>query len=166
MAWTAADQSARQARRQAWRDDNKCGKCGGERRDGFTTCLNCRTGAQRTHAAKRIALVELLALGATSAACVGCGVVLVLRQLEADHIVPQSAGGDDGIENRQLLCRACNIAKGNRSMDYLFGHVAAERANAEAWQMLQCVDCGDWNMARCLSSARRCILCSVARGKR
>ena len=31
-----------------------------------------------------------------------------------DHVVPQSQGGSDHLENLQLLCGACNSVKGNR----------------------------------------------------
>lgn len=32
---------------------------------------------------------------------------------EADHIVPHSRGGNDSLENIQIICRKCNQKKGN-----------------------------------------------------
>ena len=34
------------------------------------------------------------------------------RVLEVDHVIPQRAGGQDDIENLQLLCAHCNRVKG------------------------------------------------------
>jgi hypothetical protein len=34
-------------------------------------------------------------------------------KIEIDHIKPYSMGGDDSIDNLQLLCKDCNIAKSN-----------------------------------------------------
>jgi 5-methylcytosine-specific restriction endonuclease McrA len=31
-----------------------------------------------------------------------------------DHVIPYSMGGDNSVENIQLLCRRCNAAKSNR----------------------------------------------------
>ena len=37
----------------------------------------------------------------------------------ADHIVPRSLGGEDSVDNIQIMCVGCNITKGNReSIDY------------------------------------------------
>ena len=45
-------------------------------------------------------------------ACVHCGAT---EQLQVDHIRPVSHGGDDSEENLQILCRLCNLRKGNQS---------------------------------------------------
>jgi len=45
--------------------------------------------------------------------CPGCGECLKPRHFHVDHINPKSAGGTNRIDNRILLCGACNIDKGN-----------------------------------------------------
>ena len=37
------------------------------------------------------------------------------RMFEVDHIEPKATGGTDHFKNLQLLCPACNRAKGTRS---------------------------------------------------
>lgn len=44
--------------------------------------------------------------------CRWCGFANATRQLEADHIVPESKGGKATIANLQCLCSACNKIKG------------------------------------------------------
>jgi hypothetical protein len=34
--------------------------------------------------------------------------------MEYDHVIPYSLGGDNSVENIQLLCRRCNASKSNR----------------------------------------------------
>ncbi len=34
-----------------------------------------------------------------------------------DHIVPRKLGGDDSLNNLQLLCQQCNLKKGGRFFD-------------------------------------------------
>ena len=34
--------------------------------------------------------------------------------MQYDHVIPYSMGGDNSVENIQLLCRRCNGAKSNR----------------------------------------------------
>ena len=43
--------------------------------------------------------------------------------MEVDHIIPQSAGGGDHIENLQLLCGHCNRVKGTRSQEHLLARL-------------------------------------------
>ncbi len=51
--------------------------------------------------------------------CLGCEIPFLMRNLEVDHIHPQSKGGDDSADNLQLLCSFCNRVKGDRTMNYL-----------------------------------------------
>jgi len=51
--------------------------------------------------------------------CNGCGNEYLLKDLEIDHIIPQTKGGGDYYENYQLLCGSCNRIKGDRPMEYL-----------------------------------------------
>ena len=44
--------------------------------------------------------------------CAGCKHHFPFRNLTVDHIVPKSKGGTDHLDNLQLLCGACNSAKG------------------------------------------------------
>lgn len=44
--------------------------------------------------------------------CVQCG--YMGEYIEYDHKHPRSKGGQNTVENIQLLCRSCNLKKGNR----------------------------------------------------
>lgn len=48
--------------------------------------------------------------------CLCCGVTGIV--LEADHVVPLTRGGSDGIGNIQPLCGTCNRSKFVRTVDY------------------------------------------------
>ncbi len=47
--------------------------------------------------------------------CAGCKVYFPFRNFTVDHILPQSKGGPDHVDNLQLLCNACNSMKGTRT---------------------------------------------------
>ena len=44
--------------------------------------------------------------------CAGCRMMFPFRNFEIDHVIPRTKGGSDHIENLQLVCGACNRAKG------------------------------------------------------
>ena len=59
--------------------------------------------------------------------CAGCRSEFPFRAFEVDHVIPQSRGGTDHIDNLQLLCGSCNRIKGNRTMEYLMARLAEFR---------------------------------------
>ena len=56
--------------------------------------------------------------------CNGCGTHFQKQNLTVDHIIAQSKGGTDHIENLQLLCGHCNSVKGDRGQEYLLAKLA------------------------------------------
>ena len=58
--------------------------------------------------------------------CNGCGEHFQRQHLEIDHIIAESVGGTDHIENLQLLCGHCNRIKGNRGQEYLISRLNKE----------------------------------------
>ncbi|WP_136314433.1 HNH endonuclease [Actinomyces procaprae] len=65
------------------------------------------------------ATVKRRARAAGLTRCPRCGVELdwavglTPRSAEVDHIVPWAQGGTDELENLQILCRSCNLRKGD-----------------------------------------------------
>ena len=62
--------------------------------------------------------------------CAACGMDFPFKIFEVDHIVPQSLGGTDHIENLQLLCPHCNRLKGARPQEYLLAELRKQGAIA------------------------------------
>jgi superfamily II DNA or RNA helicase len=49
---------------------------------------------------------------ASGGQCERCGQLLTLRNFDADHVIPWSAGGDTDLTNGAALCASCNREKG------------------------------------------------------
>ena len=62
--------------------------------------------------------------GQQEGVCNGCRTEFPFRIMEVDHVIPQSRGGTDHLENLQLLCPSCNRIKGDRPMEYLAAQLA------------------------------------------
>ena len=58
--------------------------------------------------------------------CNGCRETFPFKNFTVDHVVPQSKGGTDHIDNLQLLCGWCNSKKGSRSQEVFLAHLRAE----------------------------------------
>ena len=62
--------------------------------------------------------------GQQEGVCNGCRTEFPFRIFEVDHVIPQSRGGTDHLENLQLLCPSCNRIKGDRPQEYLVARLA------------------------------------------
>ena len=58
--------------------------------------------------------------------CAGCLIMFPFRNMTVDHVVPQSKGGSDHLDNLQLLCAACNSMKGARPQEAFIAKLKAE----------------------------------------
>ena len=56
--------------------------------------------------------------------CIYCGHPVSLEEMEVDHIVPRSRGGDNGYGNKVCSCPSCNALKGDAPLeDFLRDHM-------------------------------------------
>ncbi|MCY4419215.1 MAG: DNA methyltransferase [Cytophagales bacterium] len=58
--------------------------------------------------------------------CAGCDVYMRPSDLTLDHIFAQAKGGEDDLDNLQLLCYRCNVWKSDESMMKLFEKLLEE----------------------------------------
>ena len=58
--------------------------------------------------------------------CYGCKIFFPFRNFTVDHIVPRARAGTDHIDNLQLLCGACNSAKGSGTQAELLAKLQAQ----------------------------------------
>ena len=58
--------------------------------------------------------------------CAGCLIMFPFRNMTVDHVVPQSKGGSDHLDNLQLLYAACNSMKGARPQEAFIAKLKAE----------------------------------------
>ena len=64
--------------------------------------------------------------GRQEGVCAGCQVFFPFRNMTVDHVVPQSKGGSDHLDNLQLLCAACNSTKGVLSQEEFIAKLRRE----------------------------------------
>ncbi len=57
--------------------------------------------------------------GKQNGECAGCKIHFPYRNMTIDHIRPRARGGVDTVDNLQLLCHACNSAKGTGTQEEL-----------------------------------------------
>ena len=62
--------------------------------------------------------------------CNGCLVLFPFRNFSVDHVVPRAKGGNDHMDNLQLLCTACNSSKGTLSQDAFMAKLKREGIRA------------------------------------
>ena len=67
-----------------------------------------------------------LLFGKQEGRCAGCQVAFPFRNFTIDHVVPQSKGGTDHMDNLQLLCGACNSMKGTGTQAELIVKLQAQ----------------------------------------
>lgn len=82
------------------------------------------TAVQRSLPSAHIHKNELY--GRQEGHCNGCQFHYRIKDLTIDHLVPQSKGGTDHIENLQLLCQHCNSTKGDRTQEYLLEQIKTQ----------------------------------------
>lgn len=102
-------------------NSRKCARCGASLAHKNNRAMYCsktcksmdhnfkhRGGSRLTTARRRVIIERDLAT------CYLCKTVLAYKDIELDHLVPQSRGGDSGPSNLSVTCLKCNRSRGNR----------------------------------------------------
>ncbi len=74
-----------------------------------------------------------LLYGEQEGRCAMCSTLTEIRLMDVDHIVAKAEGGGDELENRQLLCRSCNLTKGTSEDSVAKASMIAELKERIAW---------------------------------
>lgn len=71
--------------------------------------------------------------------CVHCGKNFRKGSIDIDHILPQSYGGGDGLDNLQCLCKYCNRSKKDSLKDtipdYVNNNMKRAKKKWDEWNM-------------------------------
>ncbi len=119
--WERANPERVNARRREWYRANL------ERARKIKAGATARRRARKLAATGHHTRDELLAKWeANHHSCAYCLATLNAAEVTADHIVPLSKGGGDGIENIAPACRRCNQRKHVKSAEEFFAILAAE----------------------------------------
>ena len=88
-------------------------------RMGYASALQPPVAPQRRRTKKKPIPSSLRAqvFARDGHACLRCGCSDLIR-LRADHVIPESQGGDASMENLQTLCVVCNSWKGVQTIDF------------------------------------------------
>lgn len=92
-----------------------------------------RTGTSKWLKVAERAIREAQASGLTHCPQPGCGVPLDYEDRRApngaqvDHILAHKWGGQDHIDNAQVMCRTCNLSKGSKMPDAMVHEEQADQ---------------------------------------
>ena len=73
------------------------------------------------------AIAKEILYEAQAGICNGCDAYMRSVDLTIDHLIPQAQGGDDNLDNLQLLCYRCNNWKRTKDMQFLFNKLFEEK---------------------------------------
>ncbi len=59
--------------------------------------------------------------------CLYCGHPVSVAEMEVDHIVPLSLGGENEYANKVCVCPCCNAAKANQSLEHFYATLGDRR---------------------------------------
>ena len=86
---------------------------------GIRQCLSASSATYSAQAKKKPVPSGLRAQVFTrdGHACLRCASSVLMR-LRADHVIPESKGGEASMDNLQTLCMSCNSWKGVQDIDF------------------------------------------------
>jgi 5-methylcytosine-specific restriction endonuclease McrA len=119
--WAAQNPDKDSAAKQTWRRNNP--------EMGKAYAANRRARTRAAPGFLTVADIEFLLERQSYRCAASWCQVDILRRFHADHIKALARGGDNSLENTQLLCIPCNLSKGARTMEEW---QAARERNAEA----------------------------------